>query len=130
MVDPGNIPVRHVRQKGKEEEGEQYREYPMPGGSQDEKQQNRGHGYPEQGDFISRIDPVQFFFRFHYEKKVPITNEIPHHDKVKPRLDPQKQTEKGGGKGIYQGKYKKNEQFPNTVETHGFPYRINQGVLF
>jgi hypothetical protein len=123
------MPVRHIRQKGKDQEGEQYREYPIPGGPQDEEQQNRGYGYPEQGDFIGRIDAVEFFFRFDYEKKVPMAEEIPHNDEVKRRLDPQKQAEKEGRKGIYQGKYRKNEKFPGAVETHGFPYRIDQGIL-
>jgi hypothetical protein len=57
-----------------------------------------------------------------------MTQKIPHNKEVKHRLDPQKQTEKEGRKGIYQGKYKKNQEFPGAIETHGFPYRINQGV--
>jgi hypothetical protein len=122
MVDPGNIPVRYIRQKGKDQEGEQYREYPIPGGPQDEEQQNRGHGDSEQGDSVGRIDAVQFFFRFDHKKKLPTAEEVPYKDEVKHHLSPQKQAEEEGRKRIYQGKYKKNEEFPGAVETNGFPY--------
>jgi hypothetical protein len=73
---------------------------------------------------------VSFLFVSTIKKKVPAAQEIPHNNKVKPNLDPQKQTKKEGRKRIYQGKYKKNKEFPGAVAAHGFPYRIPQGIPF